>query len=317
MTAALGRTSQAGVGEGTTDVATNELIIVTGIAGAGRTTVLRALEDAGFEAVDNLPPPLLPTVVGAREGAEDPLAVGIDGRSRHFQPEAFLATLGVLRAEAGSVVRLLFLDCDDDVLVQRFTETRRRHPLADRPVADAIARERELMRPLRNAADMHLDTTRFSAPDLRRTIVERFAGDRLDKLRIEVVSFSYKAGVPREADLVFDVRFLRNPHWEPTLQPLTGLDPSVQAFIRDDARFEPFRDRLTALLALLVPAYAEEGKSYLTVAFGCTGGKHRSVYLAETVASWLAERGYAPAVRHREQGLARASASVPAAEGAR
>jgi len=304
--------TQADVGEGVTDVASNDLIIVTGMAGSGRSTVLRALEDAGFEAVDNLPPPLLPTVVAAREGAEDPLAVGIDGRSRHFQPETFLATLEGLRANPSLNVRLLFLDCDDDVLIQRFTETRRRHPLADRPVADAVAREREMMGPLRTTADMHLDTTRFSVADLRRTIVGRFAGDRLDKLRIEVVSFSYKAGVPREADLVFDVRFLRNPHWEPTLEPFTGLDPSVQAFIDDDARFAPFRDRLTALLDLLVPAYAEEGKSYLTLAFGCTGGKHRSVYLAETVAAWLSGRGYAPAIRHREQGLARALA--PAAE---
>jgi UPF0042 nucleotide-binding protein len=295
-------------------VATNELIIVTGMAGSGRTTVLRALEDAGFEAVDNLPPPLLPTVVAAREGAADPLAVGIDGRSRHFQPETFLATLDALRADASLHVQVLFLDCDDDILIQRFTETRRRHPLADRPVADAVAREREIMRPLRNAADMHLDTTRLSVPELRRTIVDRFAGDRLDKLRIEVVSFSYKAGVPREADLVFDVRFLRNPHWEPALQPLTGLDPSVQAFIRDDARFAPFCDRLTALLELLVPAYAEEGKSYLTLAFGCTGGKHRSVHLAETVAAWLSERGWAPAIRHREQGFTRTLA--PAPEGA-
>lgn len=284
---------------------TSELIIVTGMAGAGRTTVLRALEDAGFEAVDNLPPPLLSTVMAAREGADEPLAVGIDGRSRHFRPDALLDTLAALRADDHTTVRLLFLDCHDDVLIQRFNETRRRHPLADRPVADAIARERELMGPLRNAADVHLDTSRLSVHDLRRAIVDRFGGDRLDKLRIEVLSFSFKTGVPREADLVFDVRFLRNPHWEPTLQPLTGLDPSVQDFIRDDPRFEPFRARLEDLLALLVPAYREEGKSYLTIAFGCTGGKHRSVFLAEIVGAWLAERGFAPALRHREQGRQR------------
>jgi UPF0042 nucleotide-binding protein len=293
-------------------VATSELIIVTGMAGAGRTTVLRALEDAGFEAVDNLPPPLLPTVMAAREGAEEPLAVGIDGRSRHFRPEALLATLAALRGDSRLTVRLLFLDCDDDVLIQRFSETRRRHPLADRPVADAIVRERELMGPLRHAADVHLDTSRLGVHDLRRAIVERFGGDRVDKLRIEVLSFSFKSGVPREADLVFDVRFLRNPHWEPTLQPLTGLDPSVQDFIRDDARFEAFRTRLEALLEVLVPAYGEEGKSYLTIAFGCTGGKHRSVFLAELVAAWLTERGFTTGVRHREQALARPPAATAA-----
>ena len=293
-------------------MATSELIIVTGMAGAGRTTVLRALEDAGFEAVDNLPPPLLPTVMAAREGAEEPLAVGIDGRSRHFRPDALLATLEALRGDSRLTVRLLFLDCDDDVLMQRFSETRRRHPLADRPVADAIVRERELMRPLRHAADVHLDTSRLGVHDLRRAIVERFGGDRVDKLRIEVLSFSFKSGVPREADLVFDVRFLRNPHWEPTLQPLTGLDPSVQDFIRDDARFETFRTRLEALLEFLVPAYGDEGKSYLTIAFGCTGGKHRSVFLTELVAAWLAERGFPTGVRHREQALARPPAAAAA-----
>lgn len=294
-----------------------EMIIVTGVAGAGRTTALRALEDLGWEAVDNLPLSLLDTVVTARNGAAEPLAVGIDTRSRNFRPDAFLGAIDALGGERALEPAVLFLDCDDDVLVQRFTETRRRHPVGDRPVADAIGRERLMMGPVRARADICLDTTRMTAHDLRRAIHERFAPDRLDKMRIEVVSFSYRAGVPREADLVFDVRFLRNPHWEPTLQPLIGTDPDVQRFIREDQRFSSFAERLFALLAELLPAYREEGKSYLTLAFGCTGGKHRSVFLTEHTAAWLAAEGWLASIRHREQGIVKsADAPAPAVTGA-
>ncbi|TVQ28932.1 MAG: RNase adapter RapZ [Geminicoccaceae bacterium] len=291
------------------------VVIVTGLAGAGRGTALGALEDCGFEGVDNLPVGLIRTVVEARERDPQPLAIGIDGRSRHFHAETVEALLLELRADAAIDLQVIFLDCDDDVLVQRFSETRRRHPLADRPVTDAIAREREVMRGIRRIADMHIDTSRFSVHDLRRCVMQRFALPAAEGLRVELVSFSYKVGVPREADLVFDVRFLSNPHWQLELRPLTGLDPEVQAFIRQDERFKPFTDKLLALLDYLLPAYRDEGKSYLTVAFGCTGGKHRSVYLAETVARHLSGAGWNVGLRHREQGIIKAvppDASPPA-----
>ncbi|MFW5680065.1 MAG: RNase adapter RapZ [Pseudomonadota bacterium] len=279
------------------------VVIVTGLAGAGRSTALGALEDCGCEAVDNLPISLIRTVVDARGPDTRPLAIGLDSRSRQFDADSAEALVAELRGRLDLDLQVVFLDCDDDVMVQRFTETRRRHPLADRPVIDAIAREREMMAGLERVADVHIDTTRFSVHDLRRSIMQRFADGAGEGLRIEIVSFSYKIGVPREADLVLDVRFLSNPHWQPELRPLTGLDPEVQAFIRQDARLEPFLGHLYGLLDCLLPAYRDEGKSYLTVAFGCTGGKHRSVYLAETLAARLAGQGWNVGVRHREQGL--------------
>jgi RNase adapter protein RapZ len=279
------------------------VVIVTGLAGAGRSTALGALEDCDFEAVDNLPISLIRTVVDARGRDPRPLAIGLDSRSRQFDADSAATLVGELRNRPDVELQVVFLECDDEVMVQRFTETRRRHPLADRPVIDAIAREREVMAGLKRLADVHIDTTRFSVHDLRRAMMQRFTPGASEGLRIEVVSFSYKVGVPREADLVFDVRFLSNPHWQPDLRSLTGLDADVQAFIRRDPRLEPFLGHLYALLECLLPAYRDEGKSYLTIAFGCTGGKHRSVFLAESLATRLVGLGWNVGVRHREQGL--------------
>ena len=274
-------------------------VIVTGMAGAGRSSALKILEDLGFEAVDNLPLPLLPRLLQGEEEAQD-LALGIDTRSRRFAPDLLLARIAA-RAAEGEAPVLLFLDADDETLLRRFTETRRRHPLAhDRPVADGIARERRLLAPLRAAADLVVDTSRLALPELRRLLESRFGVGHGPGLVITVMSFAYRNGLPREADLVFDVRFLRNPHYEEALRPLTGRDPEVGGFIAADEAFAPFETGLLGLLRQLLPRYRREGKSYLTIALGCTGGRHRSVFVAERVARRLQGDGWRVNLLHRE-----------------
>jgi UPF0042 nucleotide-binding protein len=275
------------------------VLVVTGMSGAGKSSALKALEDLGFEAVDNLPLSLLAPLLAAP--TERPLAVGIDSRTRAFDPARILDAIAGF-ARAGRTIRILFLDCAGHELVRRFSETRRRHPLAvDRPAGDGIAREREMLEALRRAADVVLDTTDYSSNDLRRAIGTRFAeaGDR--PLTLTVMSFGYARGVPRDADLVFDMRFLRNPHWEPALRPLTGAHPQVQAHVINDPAYQPAFQAIMALLALLLPGYAREGRAYVTVAFGCTGGKHRSVAVALAAGDWLSANGWPNAVVHRDQ----------------
>ena len=279
------------------------LVLVTGMSGAGRSTALRALEDLGFEAVDNLPlgllervapPPLLDSPTSR------PTAIGMDIRSRDFSAAAFRGAISGLRA-LGIPTLTVFLDCDDAVLIGRFTETRRRHPLAqDRPVSDGIALERASLAPLREIADAVIDTSALTVWDLKRRMAELAGADTATGPVVTVMSFAYRNGLPREADLIFDVRFLTNPHYDPALRALTGRDAPVQAAIEADADFAPFLERLTALLDLTVPRYSREGKSYLTIAFGCTGGRHRSVFLAETVAARLRGIFASVRVKHRE-----------------
>ena len=230
-----------------------------------------------------------------------PLAIGIDARTRDFAPQPVLDALAGLRASPGVDARLLYLDADDEVLRRRFTETRRRHPLAlDRPVLDGIQAERSLLWALREGADIALDTSNATGAELRRMVQERLADDLRPGLVVAVVSFAYRWGLPREADLVFDVRFLANPHYEPALEPLTGRDPAVGAFIERDPGFEAFFAGLVAMLAALLPRYEREGKSYLTIGCGCTGGKHRSVHVAERLARWLRQRGRQVNLVHRD-----------------
>jgi UPF0042 nucleotide-binding protein len=275
-----------------------DLLVITGLSGAGHTTALRLLEDVGYEAVDNLPLSFLAGI--AAGAAHQPVAIGIDSRTRGFSPAALFEQIDALKA-AGRDVRLIYLGCSDEVLQRRFTETRRRHPLAmDRPVADGIKRERELLAPLLETADLVIDTSELKIGDLKRVLTSHFAADRAPGLSVAVISFSYRQGLPREADLVIDVRFLRNPHYEATLRDLTGRDPAVVGFIEADAGFAPFFGGLTGLLLPLLPRYEQEGKSYLTLAVGCTGGKHRSVMVAERLAAWLKAQGRSVELRHRD-----------------
>ncbi|MBI4967566.1 MAG: RNase adapter RapZ [Rhodospirillales bacterium] len=277
------------------------MVIVTGLSGAGRTSALKELEDLGYEAVDNLPLSLLPSLVRPGEAQARPLAVGIDIRTRDFGAGPVLAEIDRLLAEAHLDLTLLFIDCEDEVLARRYTETRRRHPLAqDRPLLDGIGHERQLMRPLRDRADTVIDTSRLAPGDFKRLIDGQFALSRQSRLVVFVTSFAYRHGLPREADLVFDARFLANPHYVFDLRPQSGRDRPVADFIAADPGFAPFFQGLTDLLAPLLPRFAQEGKSYLTIAVGCTGGKHRSVFVAERLARWLTEIGQPVELRHRD-----------------
>lgn len=284
--------------------APRRLVYVTGMAGAGLSTLLKTLEDLGYEAVDNLRTSMIPALVtqsAAGEGPTRPLAISIDSRNVEFNAAELLFQIRQMRGQKHLAVSLVFLDCSDDVLLRRFSETRRRHPLAlDRPVIDGIQVERNLMQPLREQADLVLDTSLLSLHELRRLTVGHFRFGQQSGLNVFVTSFAFRQGVPREADLVFDVRFLVNPHWDAALRPLTGQDPAVGAAIAKDADFAPFMNGLVNLLTPLLPRYTQEGKSYLTIAIGCTGGRHRSVYVAEQLATALAAQGYIVGVSHRD-----------------
>jgi RNase adapter protein RapZ len=283
------------------------IVLVTGMSGAGKTTVLKVLEDLGYECVDNLPLTLLSNLLATKDdvsdhGVDRPLALGIDMRTRAFDAQRVIDQLKNLRAAAPMLnIRTLFLDCAGEQLAQRYSETRRRHPLAqDRPVTDGIAREREMLAPLRRWADVVIDTSDSATPDLKRKVSDLFRLEQRQELTITVLSFGYARGLPRDADLVFDMRFVRNPHWVDDLRPKTGLEAAVGAYIEADPAFNAAYDSIESLILTLLPRYLREGKSYLTIAFGCTGGKHRSVFTAERLANVLRTSGYNPTVSHRD-----------------
>ena len=282
------------------------ILLVTGMSGAGKSTVLRTLEDLGWETVDNLPLLLLDRLLDTAqpEGTESddrPLALGMGAATRGFDAESIVRRIKKLREEHGYDLGTLFLECSGSELERRYSETRRRHPLAqDRPASDGIARERELLMPLRRWSNRLIDTTNLTANALAQQIRSTFAGDGQGAPTLSIMSFGYARGLPRNADLVFDMRFLRNPHWVEELRPGTGKDPDVSAYIVEDPAYEPAMAQIEALLLLLLPRYRAEGKSYVTIAFGCTGGRHRSVHVAERIARRLREAGFSPTVAHRD-----------------
>ena len=301
---------------------TRPVVIITGLSGAGRASILNMLEDLSFETVDNPPLAVLEALLG---DGDLPIAVGVDTRSRGFDPPALLKILERLRLRPDLAPTLLFATAEDAVLLRRYTETRRRHPLAPggpfgTRVQDGIARETLLMAPLREAADLLVDTTDVPLPELRRRMEARFRPEGAPGLSITVLSFGFPKGLPREADLVFDMRFLRNPHYVPALKPLTGRDPGVAEYVAEDQAFPGFWQNLTALLDPLLPRYVAEGKKYLTIAVGCTGGRHRSVFVAEKLAAHLADtssmHGWRVELAHRELPEIARGSNTPLAENA-
>ena len=280
--------------------AAQRLVLVTGPSGAGRSTAIKALEDSGYETIDNLPLGLLERLFSG-PSLERPMALGLDVRNRDFSQSALLSALDMLDRKAGVATELLYLDCQPEVLQRRYNETRRRHPLApgESPM-EGIERELELLSPIRDRADILIDTTDMTPHTLRAEIERWFAPDSARKLSITVQSFSYKRGLPLGVDLVFDCRFLRNPYWEPSLRQMNGLDAPVADYVGADERFAPFFDKLRDMVEMLLPAYLAEGRSHVSIAFGCTGGQHRSVFTTERLAHTLAQLGWQVSIRHRE-----------------
>jgi len=276
--------------------APQRILLVTGLLGAGKTTALKVLEDLGWETVDNFPVRLLNRLLATRPSSDDqqaPLVIG-------FNPRAIIDQVKRLARRGEIEVTTLFLDCSGTELERRYNETRRRHPMAqDRPVIEGVAAERELLEPLRRWADVVISTSNFTANQLQQAIRDRFSPIADRGTTITISSFGFARGTPPLADFVFDVRFLDNPHWVEALRPMTGLVEPVAAHIRADpawpAAFEHIRD----LLLLVLPRYAAHGKAYLNIAFGCTGGRHRSVFVAEEIARVLRDAGFAPTLLHR------------------
>jgi len=276
------------------------VVLVTGPSGAGRSTAIHALEDLGYEAIDNLPLSLVPRLLDGPP-MDHPLALGIDVRNREFSATGLIETIDRMTRLPEVAPEVLYLDCGPEELQRRYGETRRRHPMApDESPEIGIAREIDLLAPIKVRADVLVDTTGMSPHDLKAEVARIFGGKKAGRLAVSVHSFSYKRGVPRGLDMMFDCRFLNNPHWVAALRDRDGRDADVAAHVAGDPRHDDFLARVTDLLLLLLPAQIEEGKSHLAIGFGCTGGQHRSVAVAESVANALAAEGWQVSKRHRE-----------------
>ncbi|HSJ70324.1 MAG TPA: RNase adapter RapZ [Acidimicrobiia bacterium] len=277
------------------------VVIVTGMSGAGRSEAANVLEDIGYFVVDNLPLDLVPNLVasvGVADGTRSKVAIVVDTRSGIDATTLDLALIDLQRA--GIPTTVLFLDADDRVLVQRFEESRRPHPLPQSALLRSITAERETFEEVRAVADVIVDTSDLSVHQLRDQLHEAFASGSRPSMRVDVTSFGFKRGIPRVADLMFDVRFLPNPHWIADLRPKTGLDEDVREYVFSHDEARTFLSKVTDLLDFLIPEYEAEGKSYVTIGIGCTGGKHRSVAMAEAIGSHLSEQGFETAVHHRD-----------------
>lgn len=276
------------------------VVLVTGPSGAGRSTAINVLEDRDYEVIDNIPLSILPKLLEVSRFGR-PLALGLDVRNRDFSANALIELIDQLGVNPSFDASVLYLDCAAEVLSRRYSETRRRHPLAPEETAqEGIAREQDLLIPIRARADILIDTSDMSPHELRDEIERWFSDDQHASMAISVQSFSYKRGMPRGLDMVFDVRFLANPYWDVSLRTLNGQDAAVQNYVMKDARYDSFFQKVLELTLLLLPAYREEGKRHLSIAFGCTGGQHRSVTLVENLSKALAKHDWQVSVRHRE-----------------
>lgn len=276
------------------------IVLVTGPAGAGRTTAINALEDFGFETIDNLPLSLFDRLFSGAP-PKRPIAIGVDPRNRDFSTTGVRNALSLIAEKPGIAGQLVYVDCAPDVLLRRFSETRRRHPSArDENPRTGVERELEVLQALRDDADILIDTSDMSPHDLRGALRRWFAPEGGANLAVSVHSFAFKRGVPGDLDMIMDLRFLRNPHWDENLRALDGRDAAVGDYVRADPLYAPFLEKLTDITSSLLPAYKTEGKSYFSIGLGCTGGQHRSVFMVQEFAKGLAELGWQVSIRHRE-----------------